>query len=233
MLGSIQVYRSLYASFHDPTHASNPEHLPPAFSPAAWLRRMLAVAALAALAGCAGMGGQRSDAMINAEEMAAHSDDPIGALIAFQYAQSRQHGHSRYPILSEALEQLGTPYRFGGESPATGFDCSGLIAYSAEHSVGLKLPRNAAGQATIGIPVSRNDLRPGDLVFFDTMGARYSHVGIYLGADRFVHAPSTGGVVRIDDLTIAYWSSRYTGARRIPTQMAYYKYKPPVQTSLR
>jgi cell wall-associated NlpC family hydrolase len=192
----------------------------PHFSPAAWLRRAAAIVALAALAGCAGMGGRDPDAMINAEEMAAHSNDPIGALIAARYARDALHGHSHNPILSEALEQLGTPYRFGGDTPATGFDCSGLIAYSAEHSVGLKLPRNAAGQAAIGIPIARNDLRPGDLVFFDTMGSRYSHVGIYLGADRFVHSPSTGGVVRIDDMTIDYWSSRYTGARRIPTRLA-------------
>ena len=203
----------------------------PRFSSAAWLRRAMAAVALAALAGCAGMGGRSSDAMINAEEMAAHSDDPIGALIAYQYAHGRQRGFSHNPILSEALEQLGTPYRFGGDKPATGFDCSGLIAYSAEHSIGMKLPRNAAGQAAFGAPVARNDLRPGDLVFFDTMGARYSHVGIYLGADRFVHSPSTGGVVRIDDMTVDYWSSRYTGARRIPTRLAYNK--APVQTSQR
>ena len=191
-----------------------------ALSAAAWLRRALAVAALAALAGCAGMNGN-PDSMNNAEEMAAHSHDPIGALIVYQYTHGQLQGYSHNPILSEALEQLGTPYRFGGTSPATGFDCSGLIEYSAEHSIGMKLPRNAAGMAAFGTPIARNQLRPGDLVFFDTMGARYSHVGIYLGADRFVHAPSTGGVVRIDDMTIAYWNSRYTGARRIPMRVAY------------
>jgi cell wall-associated NlpC family hydrolase len=192
----------------------------PILAPAAWLRRALAVAALAALAGCAGMNGG-SDASINAEEMAAHSDDPIGALIAAQYARDALHGHSHYPILSEALEQLGTPYRYGGDSPATGFDCSGLIQYAAKRSLGMKLPRNAAEQAAFGIPIPRDKLRPGDLVFFNTMGAPFSHVGIYLGADRFVDAPSTGGVVRIDDMTVGYWSSRYTGARRIPMQVAY------------
>ncbi|MGN6580676.1 MAG: C40 family peptidase [Bordetella sp.] len=191
-----------------------------ALTPAAWLRRALAVAALAALAGCAGMNGN-SDAMIDAEEMAAHSDDPIGALIAAQYTRDALHGHSHHPILSEALEQLGTPYRYGGDSPATGFDCSGLIQYAAKHSIGMTLPRNAAEQAAFGIPIARSELRPGDLVFFNTMGARYSHVGIYLGADRFVDAPSTGGVVRIDDMTVSYWNSRYSGARRIPMRVAY------------
>ena len=191
--------------------------------PAACLRRAAAAACLttlAMLAGCAGTSGGRSAAMINAEEMAAHSDDPIGTLIAFQYKTGKSRGHSHSPILSEALSQLGTPYHYGGASPATGFDCSGLITYSAERSVGLKLPRNAAGLATVGSRIDRDDLRPGDLVFFDTMGSRYSHVGIYLGADRFVHSPSTGGVVRIDDMTVDYWSSRYTGARRIPTRLA-------------
>lgn len=200
--------------------------------PAYRLRRAVAAISLAVLAGCAGTGGHRSDAMIDAEELAAHSDDPIGALIAAQYSRGRKKGgYSHNPILSEALSQLGTPYRFGGDSPATGFDCSGLITYSAQHSVGLKLPRNSASLATIGSSIDRDDLRPGDLVFFDTMGSRYSHVGIYLGADRFVHSPSTGGVVRIDDMTVDYWNRRYTGARRIPTRLA--SVQSPVQASLR
>ncbi|HEY0296204.1 MAG TPA: C40 family peptidase [Bordetella sp.] len=203
-------------------NASRPDY-PSSPLPVIWLRRAVAagsLAVLATLAGCAGM-GQRSDSMIDAEEMAAHSDDPIGALIAYQYTRGRKKtGSSHSPILSEALSQLGTPYRFGGESPATGFDCSGLITYSAAHAVGLKLPRNSAALATVGTWVDRDDLRPGDLVFFDTMGSRYSHVGIYMGADRFVHSPSTGGVVRIDDMTIDYWSRRYTGARRIPVRIA-------------
>jgi cell wall-associated NlpC family hydrolase len=189
--------------------------------PANWLRRVAVILSLAVLAGCASTGGQRSASMIDAEELAAHSDDPIGALIAAQYTRGKKKGgRSHSPILSEALSQLGTPYRFGGDSPAEGFDCSGLITYSAQRSIGLKLPRNAASLATVGSNIDRDDLRPGDLVFFDTMGSRYSHVGIYLGADRFVHSPSTGGVVRIDDMTVDYWNRRYTGARRIPTRLA-------------
>jgi hypothetical protein len=210
--------------------------LPPAASvlpalQARWLRGLAAAACVAMLAGCGGMtlisGPHPADPLCF-----PFADDPIGALIAYQYTHNyKRGGHSRNAMLSEALSQLGTPYRFGGDSPATGFDCSGLVAYSAEHSLGLKLPRNSAAQATLGAWVDRNQLRPGDLVFFNTTGHPHSHVGIYLGADRFVHSPTTGGVVRIDDLTVAYWDKRYEGARRLALNMA--AGPAPLQAALR
>ena len=83
------------------------------------------------------------------------------------------------------------------------------VTYTAERSLGLKLPRNAAEIAQQGISVAKNELKAGDLVFFNTLGRRYSHVGIYLGDDRFVHSPSAGGVVRVENMTMAYWSKRY------------------------
>jgi len=122
-------------------------------------------------------------------------------------------------MVSEALNYLGIRYRFGGSSPDTGFDCSGLVTYSAERSLGLKLPRNAAEMAQQGISVAKNELKAGDLVFFNTMGRRYSHVGIYLGDDRFVHSPSAGGVVRVESMTMAYWTKRYNGARRLDNSL--------------
>lgn len=181
------------------------------------------VACVAGLAGCAST-SQKSTAHtseIDPYEMewVATADDPIGMLVVQKFKRERQRTHmgvgSDNAMVSEALNHLGIRYRFGGNSPDTGFDCSGLVAYSAERGLGLKLPRNAAEIARQGVAVAKNELQAGDLVFFNTMGRRYSHVGIYLGDDRFVHSPSAGGVVRVENMTMAYWSKRYNGARRL------------------
>ena len=117
----------------------------------------------------------------------------------------------------QALAYLGTPYRTGGQSPQTGFDCSGLVAYAYRHGAGLALPRNTADLSQLGQPVPRSALRPGDLVFYNTQRRAYSHVGIYLGEDRFIHAPTSGGEVRVENFDSDYWVRRYSGARRVIT----------------
>ncbi|MCX7961612.1 MAG: C40 family peptidase, partial [Burkholderiales bacterium] len=96
-----------------------------------------------------------------------------------------------------------------------GFDCSGLVAHVFREAYGIELPRNSRAQSAAGIPVSAPDLRAGDLVFYDTLGSPYSHVGIYLGDGRFVHAPRSGAKVRIESMNSPYWRSRFNGARRI------------------
>lgn len=113
-----------------------------------------------------------------------------------------------------AMKFLGTPYTYGGTDPG-GFDCSGLVQYSAKKSLNLNLPRRAVDQATVGQEVSLKNLKAGDLLFFNTDGQPYSHVGVYLGQTYFVHAPRTGGVVRVEDYTLNYWSNRFTEARRV------------------
>ncbi|MET3449689.1 C40 family peptidase [Ralstonia sp. 1138] len=118
-------------------------------------------------------------------------------------------------LRSQALELVGIRYRYGGTTPKSGFDCSGFVQYVIRHAAGLNLGRTAASMATEGQQVKRDALRVGDLVFFNTLGAVYSHVGIYLGRGQFVHAPSTGGRVRIENLENPYWYVRYTGARRL------------------
>ena len=118
-------------------------------------------------------------------------------------------------VAMQALAHLGTPYRAGGLSPRTGFDCSGLVAYVYRQGAGLALPRNTFDLSQLGEPVERAALRPGDLVFYNTQRREYSHVGIYLGEDRFIHAPASGGEVRVEDLRAGYWMRRYDGARRI------------------
>jgi cell wall-associated NlpC family hydrolase len=114
-----------------------------------------------------------------------------------------------------ALSQVGIPYRYGGSSPDNGFDCSGLVQYVYNQGAGLALPRNTQAMSAIGAPVETGELAPGDLVFFDTMRRPYSHVGIYLGEYRFVHAPTTGGAVELVDMRDRYWQARFSGARRL------------------
>lgn len=122
-------------------------------------------------------------------------------------------------LANQALEYLGIRYRFGGTSPETGFDCSGLVLNVFRNAIGLDLPRTSAEMARVGDKISRQDLKPGDLVFFNTMRRAFSHVGIYLGDNRFVHAPSAGGKVRVEKLSARYWADRFNGARRfVPHQ---------------
>jgi cell wall-associated NlpC family hydrolase len=128
---------------------------------------------------------------------------------------------SNHPFSRQALDQLGIKYRFGGNNPKMGFDCSGLVYFSANESMGMKLPRRSVDQARSGQAVKKEDLVLGDLVFFNTRGSKNSHVGIYLGNNLFVHAPSRNGVVTVVDMTQQYWAKRYNGARRIsPIQLA-------------
>jgi len=112
-----------------------------------------------------------------------------------------------------ALGMLGKPYRHSGNTPA-GFDCSGLVQYSYSKA-GVNLPRATQAQRREGRPVSATELRRGDLVFFDQEGKKSSHVGIYVGQGRFVHAPSTGGRVRTDGLDATYWRTHFVEARRL------------------
>jgi cell wall-associated NlpC family hydrolase len=117
--------------------------------------------------------------------------------------------------LDQALEYLGIRYKRGGSTPETGFDCSGFVRYVYNESLGLILPRNAKAMSQEGDRVEKAELQPGDLVFFNTMRRTFSHVGIYLGNNLFIHAPRTGAKVRIEDMSDRYWSRRYNGARRV------------------
>jgi cell wall-associated NlpC family hydrolase len=106
------------------------------------------------------------------------------------------------------------PYQRGGQSPATGFDCSGLVAHVFQEAYGIRLPHNARAQSRMGKPVSPSRLQAGDLVFYNTERP-FSHVGIYLGDQRFIHAPRPGASVRVENMRSRYWERRFDGARRI------------------
>ena len=119
-------------------------------------------------------------------------------------------------VLMRAIGLVGTRYRYGGNTPEGGFDCSGLVAYVFREATGLQLPRSTREQ--IDYParqIGRADLRPGDLLFFNPRGGRPSHIGIYVGEGRFVHAPSSGGTVRLDTLSSDYWRRSFVSAKRI------------------
>jgi cell wall-associated NlpC family hydrolase len=120
-------------------------------------------------------------------------------------------------VVVGALNMIGVRYRWGGTSPDSGLDCSGFVRYVFQDTLGLALPRRAEEMSRVGEKVRVADLKPGDLVFFNTMRRTFSHVGIYIGDNKFVHSPSTGSTIRVDDMDDKYWEKRFTGARRVET----------------
>ncbi|HEY8085821.1 MAG TPA: C40 family peptidase [Methylophilaceae bacterium] len=118
-------------------------------------------------------------------------------------------------VMMSALALTGTPYKFGGTSPDTGFDCSGFVRYVFQQAANLTLPHGARALSQIGKVIPVDQLQPGDLVFYNTLKSSFSHVGIYIGDNRFIHAPSAGGGVHIVNMQDEYWVKRFNGARRI------------------
>jgi cell wall-associated NlpC family hydrolase len=120
-------------------------------------------------------------------------------------------------LVMTALNFLDLPYRYGGQSVAGGFDCSAFTRHVFATNLGLTLPRRSDDQAHASSlkDVERSELKPGDLVFFNTLQRTFSHVGIYVGEGRFVHAPRTGAKIRLENMGLAYWDQRFTGARRL------------------
>ncbi|MDD3353504.1 C40 family peptidase [Zoogloea sp.] len=152
--------------------------------------------------------------------LASEQQDPADDDGLPQPSVFERYTGSMRALLNQSLNFLGVPYRLGGTSPLTGFDCSGFVGKVFADALGLGLPRTAAEMSQMGEQVKVHELKPGDLVFFNTMRRAFSHVGIYVGNNQFIHAPSTGGVVRVEDMRIGYWATRYDGARRILPGMA-------------
>ena len=130
-----------------------------------------------------------------------------------QFKQDTSVGTEDISIAAVGL--VDVPYRYGGNTPKGGFDCSGLIVYVYNKAAGIKLPRTIQLMSTKGVSIEDQPPAPGDLVFFNTTGEKYSHAGIYVGQGRFVHAPSAGGTVRLDYITSPYWAAKFTEARRL------------------
>ena len=145
---------------------------------------------------------------------AAADDGPLAPATAEGSVTDRSLAKVGELVLN-AMAFLGINYKYGGASPETGFDCSGLVNYVFGQAAGLVLPREAQEISRVGEKITRDELQPGDLVFFNTLRRPFSHVGIYVGGHRFIHAPSRGGQVEIVDMSGHYWQRRYNGARRI------------------
>ncbi len=154
---------------------------------------------------------------------AAHDD--LGQLLVDKGLVTRlgdQIGQVRQSVSNKASELvfnsmgfLGVRYKYGGNSAETGFDCSGFVRAMYEQTVGLILPRRADEQAAATQTIDKSELQPGDLVFFNTLRRAFSHVGIYVGDNKFIHAPRPGAEVRVEDMRVRYWQTRFNGARRV------------------
>ena len=153
--------------------------------------------------------------------IAAPGDDDIGRFMADQGLLDRLEqvrtrvADKASDLVITAMGFLGVPYRRGGNTAETGFDCSGFVRAMYGQTIGLILPRRANEQAAATQTIDRADLQPGDLVFFNTMRQAFSHVGIYVGQGKFIHSPRPGAQVRVEDMGVAYWARRFDGARRV------------------
>ncbi len=151
----------------------------------------------------------------------ANGDDDMAKFMAdkgllSQIQQVRESVRNKASdLVVNAMGFLGVPYKRGGNSAETGFDCSGFVRAMYEQTVGLMLPRRANEQAAATEKIEKTELQPGDLVFFNTMRRAFSHVGIYVGDGKFIHSPKPGAEVRVEDMRIGYWERRFDGARRV------------------
>lgn len=187
-------------------------------------RLIIAVIAISAAA-CASTGGVARPRPFPGAALPPVADEPRAELPANANPGTSEPApaHPRTgalanPLIQVALDLRGTPYRNGGSDPS-GFDCSGFVQW-VFNAVGLKLPREVRDQFGVGEKVDRDEVQPGDLIFFETVSKGASHVGLAIGGDQFVHAPSSTGVVRVEKLTISYWASRFVGARRLASEVA-------------
>lgn len=146
-----------------------------------------------------------------------HAEEAINT--GFSATASRlgtEWSNAAQEVLLSALSLTGVKYKYGGNSPETGFDCSGFVKYVFQQAASVTLPHGARAISQLGQVVTVDQLQPGDLVFFNTLKTAFSHVGIYVGEGRFIHAPSSGGGIHVVNMNDAYWSKRFNGARRLP-----------------
>lgn len=186
-----------------------------AVTPQTRLRRRLLLAGLAAsafLAGCASKPSSTASASgassgrVPTSPGAGGSVAPVGLNL---------NADLREALYARVMMVVNTPYTYGGNTPEGGFDCSGLIQYAIAGITTRKLPRSTSQWVGVSAPIERSELQRGDFVFFNTLGGRYSHMGIYAGNNQFVHAPSSGGIVKTVSLANPYFAKRFTEARTI------------------
>ncbi|HGL9450729.1 TPA: C40 family peptidase [Neisseria gonorrhoeae] len=179
------------------------------FKPAVWAVLWLMFAVRPALA------DELTNLLSRREQILRQFAEDEQPVLPVNRAPARRAGNAD-ELIGSAMGLLGIAYRYGGTSVSTGFDCSGFMQHIFKRAMGINLPRTSAEQARMGAPVARSELQPGDMVFFRTLGgSRISHVGLYIGNNRFIHAPRTGKNIEITSLSHKYWSGKYAFARRI------------------
>ncbi|HGJ8838499.1 TPA: C40 family peptidase [Neisseria gonorrhoeae] len=179
------------------------------FKPAVWAVLWLMFAVRPALA------DELTNLLSSREQILRQFAEDEQPVLPVNRAPARRAGNAD-ELIGNAMGLLGIAYRYGGTSVSTGFDCSGFMQHIFKRAMGINLPRTSAEQARMGAPVARSELQPGDMVFFRTLGgSRISHVGLYIGNNRFIHAPRTGKNIEITSLSHKYWSGKYAFARRI------------------
>lgn len=146
----------------------------------------------------------------------------LGASVAAEQVRKQEemsflerYTNAAQDVILQGLKLVGVRYRWGGNDEDSGLDCSGFVRLVFKDSIGAALPRTAREMSEVGEKIDSSQLKPGDLVFFNTMRRTFSHVGIYLGDNHFLHAPRKGAEVRVENMESSYWMSRYNGARRI------------------
>ena len=149
-------------------------------------------------------------ALSSAAMASEQTEKPAGEASLFE-----RYTNNTQDLILKGLELVGIKYRRGGTDPDSGLDCSGFVQVVFKDALGKLLPRTAKEQSRVGEAVDRKELKAGDLVFFNTMRRTFSHVGIYLGDNRFLHAPRSGAEIRVEDMSHSYWAKRYNGARRV------------------
>ncbi|EOC62166.1 C40 family peptidase [Neisseria meningitidis] len=179
------------------------------FKPAVWAVLWLMFAVRPALA------DELTNLLSSREQILRQFAEDEQPVLPINRAPARRAGNAD-ELIGNAMGLLGIAYRYGGTSVSTGFDCSGFMQHIFKRAMGINLPRTSAEQARMGTPVARSELQPGDMVFFRTLGgSRISHVGLYIGNNRFIHAPRTGKNIEITSLSHKYWSGKYAFARRV------------------
>ncbi|POM21582.1 NLP/P60 [Burkholderia cepacia] len=175
------------------------------------LRIWVPVAVVSLLAACSSVPPQSASRPASGVRITTPRAFPAPA----NFPKFVDHSVGQEEISIQAMSLVGVPYRWGGNTPTSGFDCSGLVRYVIGRAADVNLPRTTADMSGRGVSVEPDQIAPGDLIFFNTTGRPHSHVGIYVGKLRFVNAPSTGGTVRLDYLTNPYWAKRFDGIRRV------------------
>ncbi|WP_174920533.1 C40 family peptidase [Burkholderia metallica] len=175
------------------------------------LRIWVPVAVVSLLAACSSVPPQSASRPASGMKITTPRAFPAPA----NFPNFVDHSVGQEEISIQAMSLVGVPYRWGGNTPTSGFDCSGLVRYVIGRAADVNLPRTTADMSGRGVSVEPDQIAPGDLIFFNTTGRPHSHVGIYVGKLRFVNAPSTGGTVRLDYLTNPYWAKRFDGIRRV------------------